>query len=238
MEQINKISKKYNLIVVEDAAQAMGAFFNNKHAGNFSDIAAFSSHPLKNLNAAGDGGFIVTNNKKLYDKIALYRNHGLKSRDQVEIFGVNSRLDVLNAEILKFRLKKLKNIILRRTKNVSIYKKYIQTNKLILPIEDPNITHSYVMLLALCENRNELQKHFEQHRQELLNLEPDELLRRLVKSYDSTDVILEGYELVANISEGHGIAIAGIIRLREALMDSVEWITNNLVEEEPTEEEL
>ena len=64
------------------------------------------------------------------------------------------------------------------------------------------------------------------------------MLRRLVKSYDSTDVILEGYELVANISEGHGIAIAGIIRLREALMDSIEWITNNLVEEEPTEEEL
>jgi len=88
------------------------------------------------------------------------------------------------------------------------------------------------------QTQNELQKHFEQHRQELFNLEPDELLRRLVKSYDSTDVILEGYELVTNINEGHGIAIAGIIRLREALMDSIEWITNNLVEEEPTEEEL
>jgi hypothetical protein len=88
------------------------------------------------------------------------------------------------------------------------------------------------------QTQNELQKHFEQHRQELLNLEPDELLRRLVKSYDSTDVILEGYELVTNINEGPGIAIAGIIRLREALMDSIEWITNNLVEEEPTEEEL
>ena len=88
------------------------------------------------------------------------------------------------------------------------------------------------------QTQNELQKHFEQNRQELLNLEPDELLRRLVKSYDSTDVILEGYELVTNINEGHGIAIAGIIRLREALMDSIEWITNNLVEEEPTEEEL
>ena len=59
-----------------------------------------------------------------------------------------------------------------------------------------------------------------------------------MKSYDSTDVILEGYELVTNINEGHGIAIAGIIRLREALIDSIEWITNNLVEEEPTEEEL
>jgi hypothetical protein len=88
------------------------------------------------------------------------------------------------------------------------------------------------------QTQNDLQKHFEQHRKELLKLDPDQLLERLVKSYDSTDVILEGYELVTNINEGHGIAIAGIIRLREALMDSIEWITNNLVEEEPTEEEL
>ncbi len=88
------------------------------------------------------------------------------------------------------------------------------------------------------QTQNDLQKQFEQHRQELLKLDPDQLIERLVKSYDSTDVILEGYELVTNINEGHGIAIAGIIRLREALMDSIEWITNNLVEEEPTEEEL
>ena len=93
MNKIKKIAKKYKLLVIEDAAQAMGSYSNKKHAGTFGNISAFSTHPLKNLNALGDGGFIITDNKKYYDKIKLYRNHGLKSRDNVEIVGVNSRLD-------------------------------------------------------------------------------------------------------------------------------------------------
>ena len=100
MTKIISLAKKYNLKVIEDSAQAMGSYYKNKHAGSFGNISAFSTHPLKNLNAVGDGGFITTNNKKLYDKIKLFRSHGLKSRDNVEIFGVNSRLDSLNAEIL------------------------------------------------------------------------------------------------------------------------------------------
>ena len=100
-------AKKYNLKIIEDAAQGMGAYFNKLHAGSFSDVAAFSTHPLKNLNALGDGGFITTNSKKIYNKIKLFRNHGIKKRDYVELYGVNSRLDVINAEVLKIRLKKL-----------------------------------------------------------------------------------------------------------------------------------
>ena len=96
-----------------------------KHAGRFSDIAAFSTHPLKNLNGLGDGGFIITDKKFLYKKIKLLRNHGLKSRDNVEIFGVNSRLDSLNAEVLKFRLSKLNKVISKRQSNIDLYKKYI-----------------------------------------------------------------------------------------------------------------
>ncbi len=97
MDKIIKIAKKHNLAVIEDAAQAMGAYYKNKHAGTFGKISAFSTHPLKNLNALGDGGFIITNEKKIYNKIKLYRNHGLKGRDNVEIVGVNPRLDSLNA---------------------------------------------------------------------------------------------------------------------------------------------
>jgi len=110
MTKIQSIAKKYNLKIIEDAAQAMGSYHKKKHAGSFSQVAAFSTHPLKNLNALGDGGFITTNNKKIYQKIKLLRNHGIKRRDHIEIYGVNSRLDVLNAEILKIRLKKLKLI--------------------------------------------------------------------------------------------------------------------------------
>lgn len=90
------------------------------------------------------------------------------------------------------------------------------------------------------ENTEDLQKELEEHRNQILMLHPQDLLQRLIKMHDSTDVILEGYDLVTNINEGHGIAVAGILRLREALMDSVEWINYNIVfneEIEETEEE-
>ena len=74
-----------------------------------------------------------------------------------------------------------------------------------------------------------LQKQIEIHREEILTLDVDEILERLVKMHDSTDVIIEGYNLVTNMNEGHGIAVAGLIRLRTALMDSVEWISHNLM---------
>ena len=87
-----------------------------------------------------------------------------------------------------------------------------------------------------AEQQLELQKQFEENRKIILAMNPEEFLERLVKMHDSTDVILEGYDLVTNINEGHGIAVAGLIRLRNALMESIEWITNNLFEDE--EEEL
>ena len=130
-----------------------------KHAGTFGKIAAFSTHPLKNLNALGDGGFVITNEKKLYDKIRLYRSHGLKGRDDVEIIGVNSRLDSLNAEVLSFRLKRLKNIISRRLKNVQLYRKLIKTKKVKIIKDQIFEDNAYVMFITLCEARDKLQKY-------------------------------------------------------------------------------
>jgi hypothetical protein len=86
------------------------------------------------------------------------------------------------------------------------------------------------------EQKIELQKQFEENRKQILAMDPEEFLERLVKMQDSTDVILEGYDLVTNINEGHGIAVAGLIRLRNALMDSIEWITFNLLQEDEEEE--
>ena len=159
MDKIVKIAKNYNLKIIEDAAQATGAYYKDKHAGTFGNISAFSTHPLKNLNALGDGGFIVTNEKKLYDKIKLYRSHGLEGRDDAKIIGVNSRLDSLNAEVLSFRLKKLKNIINRRKKNIDYYKKYIKTDKVKILKDDKNEKNAYVMFITLAENRDKLQKY-------------------------------------------------------------------------------
>ena len=68
MQKIRSIANKYKIFIIEDAAQGMGAYYNKIHAGSFSDVAAFSTHPLKNLNALGDGGFITTNSKKIYSR--------------------------------------------------------------------------------------------------------------------------------------------------------------------------
>ena len=159
MDKIIKIAKKYKLKIIEDAAQATGAYYKGRHAGTFGKISAFSTHPLKNLNALGDGGFIITNEKKLYDKIKLYRSHGLEGRDDAKIIGVNSRLDSLNAEVLSFRLKKLKNIINRRKKNINYYKKYIKTDKVKILSDGKNEKNAYVMFVVLAENRNKLQEY-------------------------------------------------------------------------------
>ena len=159
MDKIIKIAKKYKLKIIEDAAQATGAYYKGRHAGTFGKISAFSTHPLKNLNALGDGGFIITNEKKLYDKIKLYRSHGLEGRDDAKIIGVNSRLDSLNAEVLSFRLKKLNNIINRRRRNINYYKKYIKTDKVKILNDGKNEKNAYVMFVTLAENRNKLQEY-------------------------------------------------------------------------------
>jgi len=159
MTKINKIAKKNNLVVIEDAAQGMGSYYKNKHAGMFSKIAAFSSHPLKNLNGIGDSGFIITNNKKIYEKIKLYRNHGLAGRDKVKIYGVNSRMDIINAEILKFRLKKLEKVIKKRKNNIEYYKKYLKTEKVIIIPDKQFERNSYVMFIVICENRDLLKDY-------------------------------------------------------------------------------
>ena len=161
MEKIKKIAKKYNLIIIEDAAQAMGAYFENKHAGTFGKVSAFSTHPFKNLNAVGDGGFIITDDKKIYDKIKMYRNHGLRGRDDVEIVGINSRIDSIHAEILKFRLKKLKNIISRKRKNINQYKQLVKNKNFKIIEDDQKIKSSHSMFVTVCNKRDKLKEFLE-----------------------------------------------------------------------------
>ena len=97
MEKILKISKRYNIPVVEDSCHGILATRKKKLAGTFGDFGCFSLHPLKNLNVWGDGGFIVLKNKNDYNKIKLLRNHGLVGRNTNLIFGYNSRLDTVQA---------------------------------------------------------------------------------------------------------------------------------------------
>lgn len=163
MDAIMDIAKKHNLIVIEDAAQSMGAYYRGKHGGSYGDAAAYSAHPLKNLNALGDAGFMSTNNDEVNKKVRLYRTHGLESRDNCVLYGVNSRLDSLNAEVLKFRLKRLKKIVDRRRHNVALYKSIIKQGPIYIPPEKPEEHNSYVMFITQADQRDKLKDYLQSY---------------------------------------------------------------------------
>ena len=159
MKKINKIAKKYNLFVIEDACHAALASSEKKYAGNFGNIGCFSMHPLKNLNVWGDGGMIVTNNSKIYNKIKLIRNHGLIDRNNIEIFGVNSRLDTLQAIVANHLLPKLKNITNARIRNANYLDKNLKDVKNIyIPTRHQNLKEVYHIYCIQVKKRDQLAK--------------------------------------------------------------------------------
>lgn len=159
MNAIMAIAKRHNLLVVEDAAQSMGAYYHGQHGGTWGNVAAFSTHPLKNLNAIGDGGFLFTNNDETDAAVRLYRNHGLKDRDTCVSYGVNSRLDVIHALVLKYRLTRLAEVIEKRRHNANLYRESIKTDQVVIPADQPHEKNAYVMFITQCERRDQLQKH-------------------------------------------------------------------------------
>jgi len=163
MNAIMDVAKRHGLIVVEDAAQTMGAYYHGKHGGTFGNVGAFSAHPLKNLNALGDGGFMVTNDDEVARKVRLYRTHGLQDRDNCVMYGVNSRLDSLNAEVLKFRLDRLNSIVERRRRNVNLYRKLIKPGHIYIPEDKPYERNAFVMFITQAEDRDRLKAFLLQH---------------------------------------------------------------------------
>ena len=158
MTEIMKIAKKYNLSVIEDAAQSFLSKFKNKFAGTFGDLGCFSLHPLKNFNAFGDSGFIVTNNTKLYNRILLLRNHGLDNKNKLHEFGYVSRMDNLQAALLLNTFKQIKKIIKIRRNNANYYFKNL-TKKLILNYEEKDQFNTYHTFVVHSKNRSNLQKY-------------------------------------------------------------------------------
>ena len=107
MEAIQAIADRHNLLVIEDAAQAVGASRCQKKAGSFGIAAGFSLHPLKNLHVHGDGGVLTTSDQGLYEELLKWRNHGLRNRDECSFWGINSRLDAIQAAIANIKLQQL-----------------------------------------------------------------------------------------------------------------------------------
>ena len=128
-------------------------------AGHFGDVGCFSGHPLKNLNACGDAGFVTTNDRRVADAVRLMRNHGLTDRNTVTRFGTVSRLDTLQAVILNYRLTKLQSIIERRRANAKRYQRFLDHNLVFLPAERQHEFNTYHTLVVQVEHRDALQSH-------------------------------------------------------------------------------
>lgn len=157
MDAINDLAKKYSLKVIEDAAQAHGSGYKGRRIGGLGDAAGFSFYPGKNLGALGDGGAITTNDGNLAEKIRGLRNYGSKKKYFNDIKGFNSRLDELQAALLRVKLRYLDQWNDRRKKIAKLLNKNISHSELILPHvpewADP-VWHLYVVR---CRNRTELQ---------------------------------------------------------------------------------
>lgn len=152
------IAARYGLNVIEDVAQAVGAEYKGQKVGSFGTAGCFSLHPLKTLNACGDGGVITTNNEKLYQRIYALRKCGLKNRDESDEFGYNSRLDSLQAAILNVKLKYVDEWNSRRRENAKYYTNKLQDVVLVPPerADEKAVYHTYVIQ---SKDRDELQSY-------------------------------------------------------------------------------
>ena len=159
MDKILEIGTKNNIPIIEDCAQSIGSQYNTQKSGSFGKIGCFSTHPLKNLNACGDGGFITTNDKKIADKIKQMRNHGFIDRNTAEHFGYVSRMDSLQASILNYRIKKLNIVINKRRKNAQLYFNLLKEVPILLPFEEDNEYNSYHTFVIQTSKRDQLAKY-------------------------------------------------------------------------------
>jgi dTDP-4-amino-4,6-dideoxygalactose transaminase len=158
MPQIMRIARKHNLSVVEDACQAIGATLDGKPVGSWGETACFSLHPLKNLNVWGDGGVIVTRSAELAEKIELYRNHGLINRDEVSVFGCNSRLDTLHAVIGNRLIQQVGFITKQRIANAMRYDAaFADMGEFVrAPRRQPSVQHVFHLYMVRVKRRDEL----------------------------------------------------------------------------------
>jgi dTDP-4-amino-4,6-dideoxygalactose transaminase len=175
MDTINRISRSHNLLVIEDASQAIGSRRNNQPACSYGDIGTLSFFPSKNLGGFGDGGMVVTNDTELAKISRQLRNHGMEPKYFHPRIGGNFRLDALQAAVLNVKLKHLNGWHEQRRKNAALYRKLfseagidrsIETldeenlqNGIILPTEENNNYHIYNQFVIYSDRRDALMEH-------------------------------------------------------------------------------
>ncbi|MBO7370836.1 MAG: DegT/DnrJ/EryC1/StrS family aminotransferase [Campylobacter sp.] len=168
MDKILGIAKKYNLKVVEDSAQSHGAYFGEKRSGNLGDASGFSFYPGKNLGALGDGGAVTTNDESLANTIRAIANYGSHKKYENLYQGINSRLDEIQAAMLRVKLRYLDAEISARREVADFYLNNIKNENLILPFKfGTNAkeikSHVWHIFAVRAKNRDELQKYLVKH---------------------------------------------------------------------------
>ena len=154
MERIMKIAEDHELKVIEDCAQAHGARIGQRKIGSFGHASAFSFYPSKNMGAYGDSGAMVTNDPELGDKLRMLANHGQLTKHQHQMEGRNSRIDTLQAAILKVKLSHLDRWNHSRTHNAAHYQQLLDGQNLKLPIAPDHYQHVYHLYVVQVENRD------------------------------------------------------------------------------------
>ncbi|MFH1235528.1 MAG: DegT/DnrJ/EryC1/StrS family aminotransferase [Parcubacteria group bacterium] len=157
MDPILSIAKKHNLRVIEDAAQAIGAQYKDKNVTSIGDIGCLSFFPAKNLGAFGDAGMILTNDASIAEKMKMMRNHGSKKKYYHEFLGDSSRLDNLQAAILRVKLKHIDEWNEKRIKNAKLYTELLRNSQITTPFVLPDAKAVYQQYTIRVPHRNTVQ---------------------------------------------------------------------------------
>lgn len=163
MDDVVSLCAKYGLRLVEDCAQSHGAAYNGQVTGTFGDIGCFSFYPSKNLGAFGDGGAIVTNHKQIADDMRVYRNYGSEKRYYNKVVGTNSRLDEIQAGLLRVRLSHMKELEEEKALIAKRYLAKIDNPCVKLPGVRENASMIWHQFVVRCEYRDELAAYLSDH---------------------------------------------------------------------------
>jgi dTDP-4-amino-4,6-dideoxygalactose transaminase len=156
---VQAVCEKHQLWLIEDAAQAIGAEWDNRRAGSVGELGCFSFFPSKNLGGAGDGGMVTMQDDALAERVRLLREHGSKPKYYHSLVGTNSRLDALQAAILRIKLRHLDRWSAKRAKNAALYDQLFEGARLTRPYQDPRTRHIYNQYVIRVPGRDDLRRH-------------------------------------------------------------------------------
>lgn len=222
MNEISQIAAKYGLKVIEDAAQAHGSTYQGLRAGSMGDAAGFSFYPGKNLGALGDGGAVTTDDPQLAEKIRKLRNYGASKKYIHEALGYNSRLDEVQAAILRVKLKHLDTMNERRRKVAARYKEGLSDRALVLPSVSEASEPVWHLFVVRTTKRSALQAHLKANGVETMVHYP--VSPHLQLAYQSLGIV-KGAFPVTEALQDEVLSLPMYPQLQD---DQIEWVINSI----------